>query len=230
VVTNGSGGGWASDTGGSVTARGTGYSALENTRGYWTNKNAIGSGSGKCYNGTTDEGAIAADQATYLGSFYTTAAGATSFQPDIAGAAGGSNSCACLFNAYNRVPYSFRETDSTGNWSDTSRSWRVADGSSSNAVRWVDGLQQSPVLAIAQTIFQPSSGQAQIGINFDSTTAAPIALAYGGISTNVMQFLTPLNSKPLMGLHTAYWMELAVSANVTFWGSPYGNLTLQIAD
>jgi hypothetical protein len=61
VATNGSGGGWASDTGGSNTARGTGYSQVHNTRGYWTNVNAIT----HCYNGATDYGSVSADQATY---------------------------------------------------------------------------------------------------------------------------------------------------------------------
>src|SRR5207249_3058151 len=101
VVTNGSGGGWASDTAGSNTARGTGYSAIHNTRGYWTNTNALPN----CYNGTTNYGSVAADQGSYLGSLTTTAAGQTSFQLRPAAASGGTAPTLGLFNAYNQRPF-----------------------------------------------------------------------------------------------------------------------------
>src|ERR1019366_2909814 len=64
IATNGSGGGWASDTGGSNTARGTGYSQLDTTtRPYITNKNSVT----HCYNGATDYGSITSNELTYLG-------------------------------------------------------------------------------------------------------------------------------------------------------------------
>ena len=72
VATNGSGGGWSADTGGSLTARGSGYSDIHNTRGYWTNGQALA----HCYNGATDEGSIATDQATYLRHLRSTTASA----------------------------------------------------------------------------------------------------------------------------------------------------------
>ena len=101
VATNGAGGGWASDTAGSNTARGTGYSQLDTTtRPYITNKNALTN----CYEGTTNRSAVAtANKATYLGTFYSVNNGQTSSnsvwrqshtaQPGLFG----------LWNAYNRV-------------------------------------------------------------------------------------------------------------------------------
>jgi hypothetical protein len=90
IVTNGSGAGWSGDTGGSAIARGTGYSQVRNVRGYWTNENVIS----HCYNGATDEGPVAIDQGTYLGSLFTTSPGTTKMQFQPAAASGGNGSSA----------------------------------------------------------------------------------------------------------------------------------------
>jgi hypothetical protein len=97
VVTNGSGAGWSGDSGGSVTARGTGYTKVHNVRGYLTNATSLS----HCYNGATNEPSIAVDHATYLGSIFTTAAGQTSAQHSLAPAAGGTNAVLGLYNGYN---------------------------------------------------------------------------------------------------------------------------------
>ena len=52
IPTNGSGAGWSGDAGGSTGGRGTGYSAIHQTRGYWTNTNSIS----HCYNSTAETG------------------------------------------------------------------------------------------------------------------------------------------------------------------------------
>ena len=50
VATNGSGAGWSGDTGGSIIARGSGYSSVHNVRGYFTNAVKLLN----CYNGVTN--------------------------------------------------------------------------------------------------------------------------------------------------------------------------------
>ena len=66
-ASTGGGGGWASDTGGSNTARGTGYSQLDRaTRPYVTNKNSITN----CFNAATNYGPVNANQGAYLGTVY----------------------------------------------------------------------------------------------------------------------------------------------------------------
>jgi hypothetical protein len=146
-ATNGSGGGWASDTGGSTTARGTGYSQLENVRGYWTNKNSIT----HCYAGSTDKGSLGADKATYLGSFYTTSAGTTKMQFLPAAASGGSNCFLGIWNAYNQVTSYCRSEDTAATYNYTTNAWRAFDNNNNNRVTWVDGLGQSLVRAFETT-------------------------------------------------------------------------------
>lgn len=134
VATNGSGGGWASD-GGSTTARGTGYSQLDNsTRGYVTNKNAIT----HCYNGATDYGSLSANQATYLGSFFTTAAGTTTWNLG-SSAAGGGIAQLYLWNRYNRVSVRGFSQDSNTSESIASSATPAALGSTSFRISFVSG-------------------------------------------------------------------------------------------
>jgi len=176
VATNGAGGGWASDTAGSTTARGTGYSALDRTtRGYLTNKNALT----HCYNGATDYGSVPANQATYLGTFFSTAAGQTGVQFGSATAGGGA-ALIYLWNNYNRVKLTTIVVDSTANWtiaSDTViRALNPgATGSGlNNRVSWVSGLAEDGIDAALQVVVQPGASQfasSILGIQLDGTSA-----------------------------------------------------------
>lgn len=212
VATNGSGGGWASDTAGSNTARGTGYSQLDRTtRPYITNKNSIT----HCYNGATDYGAASANQATYLGTIYTVSAGHTgmTFRPSTA--AGGSANILGVFNGYNRVRISTIEGDSNGSWTSTT-TWQVADGNTNNSIRYVDGLAQVFITADEQGGTLGSGGWS-IGINFDSTTATPTYQVTINSTINVQAVATD-SFPPALGFHTVYPM---IFNNVTWNGAPY---------
>ena len=142
VATNGSGAGWSGDTGGSITARGTGYSSVQNVRGYWTNAKRLLN----CYNGATNEAPIGINQATYLGSLLTTAPGQTTMQFQPASVSGGTNNVLGLWNAYNQVAITTVERDAA-TWNYTTQAWRPLDGSTANRVSWVDGLGASPTRA-----------------------------------------------------------------------------------
>lgn len=111
-ASTGGGGGWASDTAGSSTARGTGYSALDRTRGYHTNTNSITN----CFNGATNYGPVAAHQGTYLGTFFATANGQTSFVYGSNATGGGQAASLYVWNAYNRVDVKTSVSDSVTSW------------------------------------------------------------------------------------------------------------------
>lgn len=215
VATNGSGGGWASDTGGSNTARGTGYSQVHNTRGYWTNVNSIT----HCYNGTTDYGSVSADQATYVGTLYTTAAGQTgmAFQP--AAATGGSNSFLALWNAYNRVPVSSLSRDSTANWTYGTGTWRSQNASNSNRVSWIDGLGLSGIQTTSQVMCVGAQTSGHAGVDIDSTSATP-NLASGGCDAAGGSLTVVQSVPPLVGFHFAQGVEYVSGGTNTFYAHP----------
>ena len=96
---SGGAGGWASDTGGSNTARGTGYTQLDRiTRGYITNANSITN----CFNAAVNYGPVAANEGTYLGTIYASANGQISWTLGAA-ASGGTAGLLGVWNMYNRV-------------------------------------------------------------------------------------------------------------------------------
>lgn len=223
VATNGSGGGWASDTAGSNTARGTGYSQIHNTRGYWTNVNSITN----CYNGTTDYGSISADQATYLGTIYTTAAGQTGMNFKPAAAGGGTNNILGLYNAYNRVVIKALCLDNTGSWTKTNSTWAQMNANSNNRISFVDGLGLSPVSGYAYIdIFTTANAAtAGIGINYDSTSDTPTV--YGRGQTNaaanvVVSIAAREVFFPSVGFHYLQAMQSNTSnvGTVTYLGTP----------
>lgn len=213
VATNGSGGGWASDTGGSNSARGTGYSQVHNTRGYWTNVNSIAN----CYNGSTNYGSISADQGTYLGTIYTTAAGQTtvSFQPTPA--IGGSNNVVGLWNAYNRVEMNSTTVDSTASlYSYTTTSWRAANNSTSNRITWVDGLQQSSNSAISNWAMEASNGQTGITVDGTGAPTSYCVSAYTNFSASIATWVAKCQISPLLGAHSFQEVEFG-SATANFY-------------
>jgi hypothetical protein len=232
-ATDGAGHGWSSDTGGSNAARGTGYSQIDTTSRYYvTNKNALA----HCYNGTTNEGSIAANQATYLGTFWTiAAAGAVNMVFHPAPVNGGSNSCLCLFNGYNRVPAitTSRDNASGSNWSGTGLStWAPADAGSTgsglnNRLNWVDGLA-AMIVDASYSVQRSSTGASQlaiVGVNFDATSGAPLASNNSLTGSTAFNGFTTGNSiqPPVFGAHFVQAMEFS-SATLPF-GSGTGNLT-----
>lgn len=167
---SGGGGGWASDTGGSSTARGSGYSAVDRTRGYLTNTNSITN----CFNGATNYGTVAAHQGTYLGTIFATANGQTSY---VLGspAAGGGQALLYVWNAYNRVPVRTRVTDNNVSWTYALAPYHNTDASATNRISWVSGLAED---GTSFSYFQQTASTAlnaigAIGIGFDGSGATP---------------------------------------------------------
>ena len=224
VPTDGSGGGWASDTGGSNIVRGSGYSAVDQTRGYVTNTNAIT----HCYTGATDRGTIAAHRGTYLGTFYTTSAGQTSWTyATNAGVQG----VFALWNAYNRVAVA------TGSYAPNLSSWSVSGtlrqwaglGLTTGHLQIVQGLNQESVDVRAVEFVELATPSAvntscSVYIGLDSSTAiATNSLAGNGnsggsaINFNITAYL---NRTIGVGVHNIWALDQAFgqicpAANIT---------------
>ena len=200
----------------STTSRGTGAGTteLQLKNGIWTNKNALT----HAWNGTTDYGSVSANQATYLGSVYTTGAGQTGMAMKPAAASGGTNNFLGLYNAYNRVLITAIEQDSTANWNYATSTARPTNNSTSNRISWLDGLAQSSVAFSGHVaaFISASTPAVVIWVNVDSTSA---------FSPTLCQFLCPaaatsinFNSAalPLLGLHYVQQMEYAQNGTATF--------------
>jgi hypothetical protein len=231
IVTNGgtgaSGAGWSGDTGGSTTARGSGYSAVSNTRGYYTNPNSIT----HCYNGSTDYGPVSANQGTFLGTLYTTAAGQTSMMIHPAPASGGPNSFLAVWNAYNRVYIHANADDNGTTYTYSSATPRQFRASANNRIQWVDGLAQSIVKCQATNTGIAVSGTSNVTIG----CGLDVANAITGIS-GYTQVGTALNASSsgwdtnygLFGIHAYNAIEAAAAAGTTFTAN--GNSTGMILD
>lgn len=171
VATNGSGGGWASDTGGgSNTARGTGYSQIDlTTRGYPTNKNALAN----CYNGATNYGSVAANRATYLGTICTDAAAAGTVSHTLGGSSsGGTAGRLCVWNMWNRASARAFVAD-TGASHIYAGAIRQCSNLATMQVTFVAGLAEDAVqVAVAGQVVTAAvaSSYGVLGYGLDSTT------------------------------------------------------------
>ncbi len=186
--------------------------------GYWTNSVSLP----HCYAGATDEGPVSAEEGTYLGTFYANAAGAVTMQFQPAAVAGGSGCMMGLSNAYNQVPVSCIERNSA-TWTYSQSTWRVADGSAANGVTFVSGLVSGNAAATYQVEGEMNGvgTSIEIGIDFDNTTATPLAMDVEATGASTVDYRTlhvfAVLPSPI-GLHSAYAMEwvYAPGANPAF--------------
>lgn len=222
-ASSGGGGGWASDTGGSNTARGTGFSQLDyTTRPYITNKNAITN----CFNAATNYGSISANRATHLGTAYATANGQTGMAFTSAGTSGGTNPILGLFNAYNKVLINGVNQDAGGTYTYASATWRQCRGSASNQISFVDGLQQSNIfVSWAMTVAPNSTGNPDVGLAIDWVSGG----ANGWYPTSTGGNQTPMSGSgtyaPQIGFHYIACVEN--QANGASGGMGYGGGMIQ---
>lgn len=220
VATNNSGAGWSGDTGGSLTARGTGYTQLNRAaRGYPTNANAIA----HCFNGSTDYGSVAANQASYLGTFCTTSsAGKVSFFFG-GSASGGSAAVFCLWNFYNRASFAANVNDTGGSYTYASSTVRQARASAGNEVQFVFGVPEDSIqvnyfewIATANV----ANAQPESGIGLDSTNSFSCNPSFVFASSNLNYAIStaaPCNLTPGAGLHTVSANEKSDGANANIY-------------
>jgi hypothetical protein len=228
---SGGGGGWASDAGGSATARGTGYTQLDRvTRPYITNKNAIAN----CFNGANNYGTLLANQATYLGTVLATANGQITYQFGSA-ASGGGAGILSVWNMYNRVTTNTSVIDNGTTYTYTSNVIRQARASATNQVQLVTGLAEDGWNASYSTRITTTAAIGSLsafGIGLDSTTAfpvnqasfivAPTAAAFSAANSNV------INGTAVIGLHTISANEQGDNTNANTFDVS-GGATLSVS-
>jgi hypothetical protein len=204
-----------------TTTRGTGAGTteLQLKNGLWTNKNSI-----TLYNNSVSSGSIAANKATYLGSFFCTANGQTGVAFKPSAAAGGGNNIVGLFNAYNRVRGFALSRDSTVSWTYATTTWRATNGNVNNRITYLDGLQVLNIYARATMLCETASGTyGGIAVNQDSTSATPDISANCGPTVNDQKGLsTHYSFLPLLGMHFYQAMEIKAAGgagNITFYGA-----------
>jgi hypothetical protein len=141
------------------------------------------------------------------------------FKPSAA--AGGSANILGVYNAYNRVRVTATERDSTTGWTYATTTWRKSDNNANNSISWMDGLQQSAVLAYTQQV--ASSGTAgdgaSVGIDLDSTSNTPniIGTTYSGVAGYLFTTSAAETFAPQLGFHYVQGMEIrAVGGTATF--------------
>lgn len=208
-ASTGGGGGWSADTGGSNTARGTGYTQLDrSTRPYTTNKNSITN----CFNGANNYGPVTANQGTYLGSVYASNNGQVSHI--IGGSAsGGTAALFGVWNMYNRVSALGAVTDSGTSYTYTTATIRNARNSGTNNAIVITGLAEDAIDAKYSTRFANAAATAafgQWGIGLDSTSAfACQPSMYQSANTAITNHANTAscNIAPQIGVHTIYANE-----------------------
>jgi hypothetical protein len=221
-ASSGGGGGWASDTGGSITSRGTGYTQLDRTtRPYITNKNSITN----CFNAATNYGPVSANQGTYLGTVYASANGQISYTFGAVGTSGGAATAGLfgVWNMYQRVNVSTLLGDNASTWTyAVASTWRQAHASAGMQVQYVYGLNEDSVSAlyagIANDNASATSCNTSVGVDSTTTPSGGSAFTVQAAYVNVP---SPYKGNPGLGLHSLYAIEFAgtTSAGCLFGGS-----------
>lgn len=239
TATNGagaSGTGWSGDTGGSNTARGTGYSQLSfGNRSYVTNANSIANCFGGV-SGTTNFGLIPANQASYLGTYVTNAAGTTTF--NIVATQAVSNSQMFIWNYYNRVSVLAREQDSGSNYTYTASVVRQAGARTNNNIAFVQGVSEEPVTTTYSTniiLVAAQGATVSTGVSLDVTNsfnwspATQVQQPVGGAGGINAQPTSVITGYPGPGLHVFFATETGDNVNANTFNSVGSNLlTLQL--
>jgi hypothetical protein len=214
VATNGSGGGWASDTGGSNTARGTGYTQLDlSTRPYITNKNAVA----HCYNGTTDYGSIAVNRLTYLGTVCTDAgaAGVVSWTFGTA-ASGGGAARLCVWNYYNRTQTTTVVIDNGATYTYTTNAVRECRNSTTYTMTFVSGYAEDAAIATfnANTALAVNTGFLGMNLALDTTASDTQTIVTDTRGTNAFVYRSKsVLYAPLTGIHYITCVEQGDNTN-----------------
>lgn len=209
---------WTSSTG---RGTGAGTTQIGQVGGLWVNSNSI-----TLRYSSIATTVVAANQATYVGSFYATANGQTGMAYYPAAAAGGNNCILGLYNAYNRVTVRSRSSDSTTSWTYATSSWRSANNNNNNRISWIDGLQQSNVDAQYFCSFTQAGGQTgYASVALDATNS--VTNGYNGFyaqsnSTYLHGFIAHNATTPLLGFHYFQAVELATGATITYYGGLTG--------
>jgi hypothetical protein len=194
--------------------------------GLYVNNAALASGN--CYNNSTSY-TPSANQATYLGSFHTSAAGKTEWVCHPAAASGGSSLDEAVYNAYNQHPYYCENADSENTFAYTTHTWRIYGNSSGNQMYWLDGLGFSQISAsVSALVNNTSTSCGYIALGYNSTTTPQATLVSGCVSAYA-PIVQQNNLQGTIGYNYLAFLQIGnASGTVTWAGTNYAASTIQI--
>lgn len=199
----------------SATAR---SAAIQQLNGTWVNSAQI-----TLRTSSSQTYVVSANQATYVGTGLASANGQITMQMNPSAASDGSNPIMGLWNAYNRVRTDCNNEDSTPSWTYSSATWRHANGQSTNRIRYVDGLGQSPVVGnYGCIVASGTSMNPSVGLERDWSSGAPSGSCPSMAGASTASLLAQNNWSPAMGLHE---IDAVETDNGTTASTFYGALT-----
>lgn len=208
----GTGPAWSSDTAQSA--------AVARVSGRWVNNASIQLRWGT---GATDLSTVAANLATWVGTFRMTAGGQTE----------DSAAKRFLWNLYNRVPRPMRAIDTTDSWSYTTATIRQANNAAANQLDFVRGLDEDAVeaTAIARWANDTSGGIGFTMIGLDATNASATgSLFVSGSAAAANAVVTSHASYrgfPGVGRHFLAWLEKGNGSGTHTWSGDGGGTVTQ---
>lgn len=203
----------------SATGRGTGSGTTELVRvnGYYMNEQAISNGP-------------AASRGIYVGTIATN--GSTQLAMNLVpnAAAGGTANRIDVWNMYNRVDVFAASRDSDDSWNYTTATIRAANGSNSNRITFVRGLNEEAVDALFQSYSSNGSNAVRVaGIGLDATNAIASGSTTGinRLSSSSPESHTALyRGLPGLGRHFFQALEYSEANGTTSWYGDNGAATL----
>jgi hypothetical protein len=199
---------WSSN---SSRGTGAGTTQLQMLNGIWTNENSMTCRFG---NSSSNTFTCAANQCTFVGSMRATANGQSTVKCIPSAAAGGTAPVIGISNAYNQVPISCIDMDSTNPWTYAASAFRAANNSTSNSIGWISALAQGPiVLSYTNTNSNSTVGNiTYIGVSQIDNSAsvsrdALMSAPTGTTADNWQQSSINFSSYPVLGYHTYYAVE-----------------------
>lgn len=216
VLRLGTGPSWNSGSGSDV-ARGTGAGSteLQLKNGFWTNKNAIsvriGAASG-------DVLAVAANQATYLGSFRATADGQAT----------DAERARLVYNAYNQAIRRVAVTDVGTSHSYATQTFRIFNNDNANKIDVLFGLAGGSASLQALNLVTNSTATVRIptnGVGLDGASAilsTGLQKAISSVANETVQAICDASIG--MGYHFLAWLERGAGADAQTWYSSTSGL------
>lgn len=182
---------------------------------------------------------------TYLGTTYPLTDGRATMQIGPKSQVNGPALCVCLYNAYNRVPVVAEGHDTVGSYTDSTSGWHPMNGSTTHdggladgmtakdSITVVDGLGEMNVEAELFDITKGSAGvPAQIGIDFNAVTGAPLYASVNPSTVNAFSFGASLRAPPLPGLWFVQAMELGggTASSPSYGSAGYQVFSISVDD
>lgn len=197
---------WSSDTARSA--------AIARLNGIWVNNASIV----VKFDTTSSTATIAANKLTYVGSFRCSADGQVSWDIGSAASNGGAATLD-IFSAYNRVPVSAKVVDTTASFVYATASYGALNGSNTNRISFLRGLDEGAVSAEVKALATGTSSAGRLGIGLDSTSSISGAFGYvpnGGTASLQGSYASVA---PGLGYHYLQALQLADGgATVTYQG------------